>query len=138
MGPFKEEKILSRPYVVIFHDILSNLEINYLIDKSKPNLTRKRDFSNISSQTVAKHELKGKGKKRRIVHKTVQAWLDEAKWETIDAKNFTYVGKNYEKINHPVLWKLLTKINLATKLETKVSLNRSRDFKYRLHIIIGT
>ena len=130
LGPFKEEKMLTRPYVVIFHDILSDIEINYLIDKSKPKLSRKRDFSKISSQTLAKHELKGGAKKRRIVHKTVQAWLDEADWENIDAKNFTYVGKNYDKINHPVLWKLLTKINLATKLETKVSLNRNRGFNY--------
>ena len=129
LGPFKEEKMITRPYVVIFHDILSDLEIDYLIDNSKPHLSRKRDFSKSSSQTLAKHELRtGKKKHRRIVHKTVQAWLNEANWEPIDVQNFTYVGKKYSQINHPVLWKLLTKINLATKLETKVSSRRSRRY----------
>ena len=77
LGPFKEEKMISRPYVVIFHDILNNKEIDYLIEEAKPNLSRKRDFSHNNNVAYARHELRGT-KKRSIIQKTVQPWKEEA------------------------------------------------------------
>ena len=123
LGPFKEEKMVSRPYVVIFHDILSDKEIDYLVEETRPNLSRKRDFSKSTSTAYARHELKG-SKKRRIVQKTVQAWIDEADWDPIAVDNYTLVT-DYNKINHEVLWKLAYKIKLATKLQTQKHLSGS-------------
>ena len=62
---------------MVFHDILSDLEINYLVEESRPNLSRKRYNSDDIQDAVANHEFT-EGKKVKIVHKTVQAWLPEA------------------------------------------------------------
>ena len=66
---FKEEQKSERPYAVVFHDILSDLEMNYLVEESKPNLSRSRYKSDDVSDGLAKHEY-GQGKKVKIVHKT--------------------------------------------------------------------
>jgi hypothetical protein len=42
MGPFKEEQMSVIPYVVVFHDIFSDNEIDELIREATPFLTRKR------------------------------------------------------------------------------------------------
>ena len=65
----KEEQKSERPYAVLFHDIISDLEMNYLIEESKPKLSRKRYDSNDIQEALAKHEFKD-GNKARIVHKT--------------------------------------------------------------------
>ena len=118
LGPFKEEQISLIPYVVVFHDILSDLEIDYLIEESRPNLSRTRIYNDNSGRT-------GNNKKGvRIVSKTVQAWLTEAQYPQFNVSNPNwYVGKNYEKIIHPVLWKLSKKIQLATQLRTDSQLS---------------
>jgi hypothetical protein len=54
--------------VVVFHDILSELEINYLIKKSTPHLSRKRYVSD-EQNGLAKHEF-GNGKKVKVVQKS--------------------------------------------------------------------
>ena len=126
LGPFKEEKMISRPYVVIFHDILNNKEIDYLIEEARPNLSRKRDFTKSNKVAYARHELRG-NKKRRIVQKTVQAWIEEAAWDQIVHvdKNFT-MNTHHKGINHQVLWDLAAKIKLATKLETQKHLSSTQ------------
>ena len=64
---------------------------------------------------LAEHEYESAGK-RKVIHKTVQAWLREATWpQMIDE----YVGKNYTEIQYPIFWKLIKKIGLATQLETQ-------------------
>ena len=40
VGPFKEDHISKRPYAVIFRDILSENDMNDLIEKSSPFLSR--------------------------------------------------------------------------------------------------
>ncbi len=108
LGPFKEEQLSLFPYAVVFRDILSDKEMAYLLDTSKPLLSRKRLVRNGTEPTnFNKHDYKSGGKKVRIVAKTVQAWLDEAE--------FT---KDSIKILHPILWKLAFKIQLATQLKT--------------------
>jgi hypothetical protein len=46
MGPFKEEQTSELPYVVVFHDIFSDNEIDELIQEATPHLTRKRHNNN--------------------------------------------------------------------------------------------
>ena len=121
LGPFKEEQMSLVPYVVVFHDILSDLEIDFLIKESRPNLSRKRLYHTDNSGSVTQK----KGKKGvRVIHKTVQAWLDEVDYPDKHFKEtFEYVGKNYSKINYPTLWKLSKKIQLATQLRTDSQLS---------------
>ena len=54
---------------MVFHDILSDLEMNYLVEEATPNLSRKRYNSDDIQDALAKHEF-GQGKKVKIIHKT--------------------------------------------------------------------
>ena len=117
LGPFKEEMYSVVPYSVVFHDILSNTELEFLREKSMSNLSRKRTYHRTSG-ALNRAEIKS-GSRRRIIHKTVQAWLPEVDWPHIkNFDNYPYVGKNYVKMNYPILWKLSKRISLATKLIT--------------------
>ena len=73
LGPFKEEQKSERPYAVVFHDILSDIEMNYLVEESRPNLSRERYGSSPGGDdrqdALAEHEFKD-GNKVKIVHKT--------------------------------------------------------------------
>ena len=42
LGPFKEEWVSQVPYAVIFHDILSDLEMDHLIETARPILSKTR------------------------------------------------------------------------------------------------
>ena len=92
LGPFKEEHISSRPYSVVFHDILTDIEMNFLKvcigilkynlqnykfqrnmlcsilfilqEESRPNLSRNRTFNQVSG-ALAKHEFSS-GERRRV------------------------------------------------------------------------
>ena len=117
LGPFKEEMYSVVPYSVVIHDILTDAEIDFLKRESTPNLSRTRTFD-LSSGALNRAEIKS-GARRRIIHKTVQAWLSEVEWPSIeDFDKYPYVGTNYVKMNYPILWKLNKKISLATQLIT--------------------
>ena len=81
LAPFKLEQYSTKPYLVIFHDILSNGEISFIVNKSKPILSRTRTFDS-TSEAINIHEIKS-GKKRRVVHKTVQSWIKEVEFEKL-------------------------------------------------------
>ena len=117
LGPFKEEIYSVIPYSVVFHDILTNTEIDFLKKESMPNLSRSRTYDTTSG-ALNRAEIKS-GARRRIIHKTVQAWLSEVEWPLIESfDNYPYVGKNYVKMKYPILWKLNKRITLATQLVT--------------------
>ena len=116
LGPFKEEQTSVIPYSVVFHDLLSNKEMTFLKEESKPHLSRNRTFGNLHSGAINQHQIKS-GERRRIIHKTVQAWLQEVDWPLL-TKVEDHVGANYLKMNYPILWKLDKKISLATQLRT--------------------
>ena len=117
LGPFKEELYSIVPYSVVFHDILTDNEIEFLRETSIPNLSRNRTYDRTSG-ALNRAEIQS-GARRRIIHKTVQAWLPEVAWPPItDVDNFPYVGKKYLKMNYPILWKLSQRISLATQLVT--------------------
>ena len=114
LGPFKEEMYSTVPYSVVMHDILTDAEIDFLKKESSPNLSRTRtyDSSYASSGAFNIAEFKS-GARRRIIQKSVQAWLSEVEWPLMkDA------GKQYVKMNFPILWKLNERISLATQLVT--------------------
>ena len=53
LGPFLEEQTSVIPYLVVFHDLLSENEIQYLVEEARPNLSRNRTFElqGVASQT---------------------------------------------------------------------------------------
>ena len=85
-------------------------------EKSLPNLSRDRRFDNHNSGALNRHDINS-GAYRKVIHKTVQSWLFDVDWPILD-KAENYVGKNYTKMNHLVLWKLNKRISLATQLKT--------------------
>ena len=117
LGPFLEEQFSLTPYFVVFHDLMSNREIEYLIQVSKPNLTRKRTFASTSG-ALNQYELKS-GKARRFIDKTVQTWISEVKWPNLTRVE-NWVGKKFTRMIHPILWNLNQRIGLATQLVTDV------------------
>ena len=122
IGPFKEEQMSVRPYLVIFHDILSESDISELVQESRPKLSWARTFDSDGGAKTS-NEIKS-GKRRRQIHKTVQAWLEDVEWPSIKGPE-DYVGKNYTRMINPTLWKLNAKISLATKLITKTQTSGS-------------
>ena len=78
LGPFKEETYSSIPYTVVFHDILSEEEMSYLIQESITHLTDRRSFSRTFDDTSVKS-----GQRRRIVKKQVQHWIQEVEFKPI-------------------------------------------------------
>ena len=115
LGPFLEECVSIKPYVVLLHGLLDDNEIEYLIQVSKPDLTRQRNFSNLSGASNI-NDIKT-GRIRRIVEKSVQTWISEVQWPSLTTSD-DWVGKNHLGINHPILWSLNKKISLATQLVT--------------------
>ena len=115
VGPFKEEQTSAIPYVVIFHDILSEHDISVLTQESQPKLSKARTFDSTGGANTLNDI--NSGKRRRTVHKAVQAWIQDVEWPDLDhAKD--YVGKKFKRIINLTLWKLNRRISLATQLVT--------------------
>ena len=70
LGPFKIEIMMSSPFRSIFHDILTDKEMDYLVDYASPRLSNARVVP-LSNQSVSKADLKS-GKRGRTVAKTNQ------------------------------------------------------------------
>ena len=82
LGPFKEEHITDIPSIVVFHDILTENEMTFLKEETRPYLSQKREFQHHNSGSTTNYEIKS-GERRRIFHKTVQAWLREVEWPNL-------------------------------------------------------
>ena len=110
LGPFTVEIVRIRPYVSIFHDILTEREINWLISYSSPNLSRSRD---------KRRKLDRADGRSKVINKAVQYWMHESE---IVKNNSTHedVRPNKSQINIKLelLYKLSKKISMATQLET--------------------
>jgi hypothetical protein len=109
LGPFKVEVIMRSPYISILHDLLTEQEIQWMIEYSVPRLSRVRENTKIPIQP--KYEKHDK-KKRQTVHKTVQCWIQDIKYDLYD--DFTDPF-NYT-INYPLMFKLSKKLELATRM----------------------
>lgn len=115
LGPFKEDHLSSKPYIVVFRDFLSNNEIDELIEKSKPKLSEKRMFDLTGDMNSGKYNIK--------VHKSVQAWLEDVKWPPVMEK---YVGNFHQGIVNSIIYRLGKKIFLATQLITSTQTSGSK------------
>ena len=103
--------LTPKKIATLFHH---NYFSDFLITESLPNLSRNRTFNAENSGALSKHELHS-GERRRVVHKTVQAWLNDVEWPRISEQ---YVGTKYSKVIFPILQKLNKKISLATQFHT--------------------
>ena len=108
LGPFKVEVALRSPYLSILHDLLTEKEIEWMIEYSTPRLSRVRGNMGI---ITPKHEKSDKTK-RRTIHKTVQCWIKDIEYDPYNEDNDRF---NYT-VNHPLMLKLARKIELATQM----------------------
>ena len=108
LGPFKVEVANRSPYLSILHDLLTEEEIEWMVEYSKPRLSRVRGNY---GEIVPKHEMRDVNK-RRSVYKTVQCWIQDVEHpghkEFNDPTNYT--------VHHPVMFKLAQKLELATQM----------------------
>jgi hypothetical protein len=129
VGPFKFEVLLMRPYRTVFHDFLSETEIQHLIDISIPNLSRHRHTS-ASNHAGEKHEYRS-GARKITKHKTVQYWFNDIEYHntpiyttlannpdvTFDELDFTLASEDpyAHTVLDPLVRKLSKKIEWATR-----------------------
>ena len=74
LGPFQLEVHTKTPYRSVFHDFLSQKEIDYLIEISLPHLSRVR-YTSDSNSAGQNWEYK-RGERKTVIHKTVQHWFN--------------------------------------------------------------
>ena len=143
LGPFKMELLMTDPLRSVFHDILTEEEMAYLVSYATPRLSNTRIVP-ISNLSVSKQDLKS-GKRGRTVSKTnqVQAfksakgalnilhqyihqvWMEEKKWH--EEQMYVQTGDNplmYQAkdlkdpyghtVIDPLLIKLSKKVEMAT------------------------
>ena len=83
LGPFKIEILLASPFRSIFHDILTEKEMDYLIDYSSPRLSNAR---HVPASNQKKDDIK-RGKISRTVAKTNQASFATLTFHLFKASN---------------------------------------------------
>ena len=123
LGPFKFEFLLFTPMRSIFHDILDEDEIEYLVEISRPNLSASRIVPE-SNKWATKADIKY-GKKGKTVAKTNQVWWSDViykpeNYTMISSNPFEYrldtVTDNSYVVSDKVLRKLSDKIERATNM----------------------
>lgn len=126
LGPFKVEVHSRSPYMSVLHDILTEEEIKWMIEYSIPRLSRTREYQNDNKDINAKHELT-QGKKVRIVHKTVQCWIEDTTFDgpslDDDVEKFEDKGGYVQSLlarnftsDFPNMLKLARKLEYATQM----------------------
>lgn len=121
LAPFHLEIVSKSPYIVIFHGILSEEEIQYLIEYSKPRLSKNREYGSGSPESIHTADIG----KVRIVAKSVQCWLEDIVYKSnalddlhlVDQFIETGIDRDMEyRVLHPVMLKLSKKIEMATRM----------------------
>ena len=139
LGPFKLEEYVHRPYRVVFRDILSETEIDHMINLSKPKLSRHRGKNQGNIQAVPS-DFKY-GKKKATIHKTVQHWFNDVSYpkdfnyhfEGEDGGQFAFFDNIWYNCPHgsdkecrkyliedEIMYKLSLKIERATRMQIRV------------------
>ena len=125
LGPIKTEIAKRQPWTVVFHDLLDEAEMDFLVEYSKPRLSRKRTVDS-SVSAGDRNDIKA-GNKRRIVAKTVQCWLNDIRYDygthevQTEDEVHNYIHDHVDNNNnytvlHPIMRKLSRKIELATQM----------------------
>ena len=109
LGPFKVEVISRSPYISILHDLLTEEEIQWIIEYSLPRLSRTR--FNYEENIQPKYQERDKNN-RVTVHQAIQCWIEDILYDDYNEDNDRF---NYT-IDLPVMFKLSKKLELATQL----------------------
>ncbi len=137
LGPFKMEVLLEEPFRMVFHDFLSEEEMLWMVEHSRPKLSTKRGRS--ANNERARRNTPDPDV-RRIVHKTVQVWLrdkeyaEEARYEELPGREGGYAQLDFEgdpdagRVTMPVMRGVARKMELATGMRV-LSRFASTDFQ---------
>ena len=119
IGPVKLEVLRRFPFVSIFHDLMNEKEIDWLIRESSPNLS--------ASRTALQYQGGKVDRTTKITEKTVQTWMQEF---NLKSSNMSYERfrpqESQVSIRHPILYKLSKKIEMVTKLEMRYPTSTSK------------
>lgn len=96
---------------MIFHNFLSEDEMDFLISYSIPRLSTARDKAE-GNREVKKHDYASK--KVRIISKTVQCWIDDVHFNK--TKGGTEHSDAFDVV-HPIMVRLSRKIEGATRMQ---------------------
>ena len=72
LGPFKMEFASRSPHIVVFHEIMTEEDINHFVEFATPQLSRSRE--NEPDANYSKND-REEGKVK-VIYKSVQAWMD--------------------------------------------------------------
>lgn len=137
LAPVKVEILLEDPYRALFHDFLSQVEIQHLINISIPNLSLARIYD-------------PGAKKNAIIHKTVQYWFKDVFYDgnlsyspldtSVDKEpdeltiedmqwhcDIENCNQNYQVLD-PLIYKLSKRLELVTKMSV-ISRFASTDYQ---------
>ena len=106
------EILQKDPFRMIFHDFLSEDEIDFLINYSVPRLSTARE-KYASNRGVKKNNYESK--QVRVVSKTVQCWIDDVLFNKTSLDSDSELSKNFDVV-HPILVKLSKKIEAASRM----------------------
>ena len=147
LGPFKLEVKLDKPYRTILHDMLTEKEIQHMIDISVPNLSRTRGHS--ASNEGSRSEFRY-GDKKYIIHKTVQHWFSDVLYDGskvrytsvaeegptntyFDDLRLDYIeGYDKYEVIDPVMFKLTKKLEMASQMDIMGKFS-STSYQVRTH-----
>ena len=114
LGPHKMEVLQKDPFRMIFHEFLSEDEIDFLITYSVPRLSTQRE-KQAFNRRQKKHDYGSK--QVRVVSKTVQCWIDDVRFNKTSSESATALSSNDYDVVHQILLKLSRKIEAATRLK---------------------
>ena len=129
LGPFKLEVHSRSPLRTVMADFFTEVEMDWLIEYSKPRLSAARGKS--EHKVDVPQAAQRYSKKGVIIHKTVQCWINERETETpkltidrgeSDQPDDDFVildplqNPDWYIIKHPILHRLAKKIEIATRM----------------------
>ena len=108
------EVLQKDPFRMIFHDFLSEEEIDFLITYSVPRLSTEREKSAFN-RPLKKNNYGSK--QVRVVSKTVQCWIDDVLFNktSLDSE-MDQLSNDFDVVNQ-ILVKLSRKIEAATRMK---------------------
>ncbi len=114
LGPYKVEVVSRRPFIALYHELFSEAEMDYMVEVSRPNLSRGRhvEQSNVGNH---KHEYRS-GKKTRIVSKSVQHWIQDVVYHYLISDPMAKDDDDSFTVGDDVMFRLAKKLEVATGL----------------------
>ena len=117
LGPFKMEFASRSPHIVLFHEIMTEEDINHFIEFATPRLSRTREsYSEADAEYSRTERQEGKVK---VIYKSVQAWMETiafAGMEWNPSHMDEYTPDNFTILDHRAE-------NLSKRLEKALHLN---------------